>query len=81
VSFKLCPYVYRAVATMHFKKVDYKIIYIDLANKPDWFKKISPLGKVPILKFQNKGNWCLHFAGELLAIFLNLYLQFFSNQL
>ena len=27
----------------------FDIEYIDLANKPDWFLKLSPLGKVPIL--------------------------------
>jgi glutathione S-transferase len=29
--------------------VPFERITIDLANKPDWFRKISPLGKVPLL--------------------------------
>ncbi len=49
VSFKLCPFVQRSVITLEEKGVPYDIEYIDLANKPDWFKKASPLGKVPIL--------------------------------
>ncbi len=28
----------------------YERIDIDLSNKPDWFRAISPLGKVPLLK-------------------------------
>jgi len=28
----------------------YDVTYIDLKNKPDWFLKISPFGKVPVLK-------------------------------
>jgi glutathione S-transferase len=36
--------------------MNYKIIYVDLANKPDWFKKISPLGKVPVMKIGEKGR-------------------------
>ena len=28
----------------------FKITFIDLANKPEWFLKLSPLGKVPILR-------------------------------
>lgn len=50
VSFDICPYVLRAVAYMFYKGLDYEIEYIDINNKPDWFLKISPFGKVPILK-------------------------------
>lgn len=50
VSFDLCPYVQRSVATLEAKGVDYDITYIDLANKPDWFLEISPMGKVPVLR-------------------------------
>ena len=50
VSFKLCPFVQRAVILLKEKNVDYDITYIDLTNKPDWFLKISPFGKVPVLK-------------------------------
>jgi len=50
ISFKLCPFVQRSVITLNKKGIDYKITYIDLADKPDWFLKLSPLGKVPVLK-------------------------------
>ena len=50
VSFALCPFVQRSVITILHKGIDFKITYIDLMNKPDWFLKISPLGKVPVLK-------------------------------
>ncbi|MCB1306688.1 MAG: glutathione S-transferase family protein [Leptospiraceae bacterium] len=50
ISFKLCPFVQRSVITLLEKNVGYEITYIDLANKPDWFLEISPLGKVPVLK-------------------------------
>ncbi|EMY69741.1 glutathione S-transferase family protein [Leptospira vanthielii] len=50
VSFKLCPYVQRSVINLLEKKVDYDIKYIDLAKKPDWFLKISPFGRVPVLQ-------------------------------
>ncbi|WP_298274180.1 glutathione S-transferase family protein [uncultured Bradyrhizobium sp.] len=49
ISHKLCPYVQRAVIALHEKGVRFERIDIDLANKPDWFLKISPLGKVPVL--------------------------------
>lgn len=50
ISHVLCPYVQRAVIALTEKGVDFERIDIDLANKPDWFLKISPLGKVPVLK-------------------------------
>jgi glutathione S-transferase len=49
ISHKLCPYVQRAVIALTEKGVPYERIDIDLANKPDWFLAVSPLGKTPVL--------------------------------
>lgn len=49
ISFDLCPYVQRAAITLAEKGVPFERVTIDLANKPDWFLEISPLGKVPVL--------------------------------
>lgn len=50
ISHHLCPYVQRAVISLTEKNVPFERIDIDLANKPDWFKAISPLGKTPVLQ-------------------------------
>ena len=50
VSHDLCPYVQRAAVALHEKGVAFERVNVDLANKPDWFTAISPLGKVPLLK-------------------------------
>lgn len=50
VSFDLCPYVQRAVIVLAEKGVPFERIDIDLAAKPDWFLKLSPTGRVPLLK-------------------------------
>lgn len=50
VSHHLCPYVQRAVIALEEKGVPFDRVYIDLSNKPQWFKQLSPLGKVPLLK-------------------------------
>ncbi len=50
ISFNVCPFVQRSVITLNHKNCDYKITFIDLNSPPDWFSKISPLGKVPVLK-------------------------------
>jgi glutathione S-transferase len=52
VSHHLCPYVQRAAIALTEKGVPFIRTTIDLANKPDWFKAISPLGKVPLLRIR-----------------------------
>jgi len=54
ISFKTCPFVQRAVITLKHKQIDYDITYIDLAEPPDWFLELSPLGKVPVLKVDDE---------------------------
>ena len=49
ISHKLCPYVQRAVIALTEKGIPFERIDVDLANKPDWFLKLSPLGKTPVL--------------------------------
>ena len=54
ISFKTCPFVQRAVITLKHKHIDFEITYIDLADPPDWFLELSPLGKVPVLKVDDE---------------------------
>jgi glutathione S-transferase len=49
VSHALCPYVQRAAITLTEKQVSFERIVVDLGNKPEWFRALSPLGKVPLL--------------------------------
>lgn len=50
VSHALCPYVQRAAIVLTEKGLPFARRDIDLANKPDWFLAISPLGKTPVLR-------------------------------
>lgn len=50
VSFDLCPYVQRAVIALAEKGLPFERRTVDLADRPGWFKAISPLGKVPLLR-------------------------------
>lgn len=54
VSFAICPFVQRAVIALKEKRVDFEITYIDLDNPPEWFKEISPFGKVPLLRIDQE---------------------------
>ena len=50
ISFAICPYVQRSVITLRYKRIDFDLTHIDLAHPPSWFRDVSPLGKVPVLR-------------------------------
>lgn len=50
VSHVLCPYVQRAAIVLAEKGVPFERIDVDLADKPEWFRAVSPLGKTPVLR-------------------------------
>lgn len=49
VSHALCPYVQRAAIVLAEKGVAFERRDIDLARKPGWFLRVSPLGRTPVL--------------------------------
>lgn len=49
ISHALCPYVQRAAIVLMEKGLAFERQDIDLAHKPEWFLKVSPLGKTPVL--------------------------------
>lgn len=55
ISHHLCPYVQRAAISLAEKGTHFERHYIDLSRKPDWFRRLSPLGKVPLLKIRQDG--------------------------
>lgn len=50
ISHALCPYVQRIAIALLEKGVPHDRITVDLANKPDWFLALSPLGRTPVLQ-------------------------------
>jgi glutathione S-transferase len=66
-SFHLCPFVQRSVIVMQYKAVPHEIRYIDLQNKPDWFLRISPFGKVPVLEVDGE----VIFESQVIAEFID----------
>ncbi len=70
ISHKLCPYVQRAVIALTEKGVPFERIDIDLANKPDWFLKLSPLGKVPVLVVMHQGREVALFESNVICEYI-----------
>ena len=48
-SHALCPYVQRVAIVLAEKGLPFERREVDLADKPDWFRAASPLGKTPVL--------------------------------
>ncbi|WP_413710800.1 glutathione S-transferase family protein [Rhizobium sp. Rhizsp82] len=71
ISHHLCPYVQRAAIALGEKGVPFERILIDLANKPDWFLKISPLGKVPLLVIEEDGEKAVLFESAAICEYLD----------
>ena len=70
ISHKLCPYVQRAVIALTETGIPFERIDIDLANKPDWFLKISPLGKVPVLVVAQNGKEVALFESNVICEYI-----------
>lgn len=51
---KFSPYAHRVEMVLIEKNIPYEVKEVDLANRPDWFVKDAPLGKVPLLYAGNK---------------------------
>ena len=52
---------------MRAKDVEFEVTFINLRDKPDWFLKISPHGKVPVLKVDEE----ILFESNAIAEFLD----------
>lgn len=70
VSHHLCPYVQRAAIALAEKGVAFERVYVDLSNKPDWFRALSPLGKVPLLKVGQDGRDTVIFESAVILEYL-----------
>ena len=70
VSHHLCPYVQRAAIALAEKQAPFRRIYVDLSNKPDWFRALSPLGKVPLLKVVDGGQEAVIFESAVILEYL-----------
>ncbi|CAA0821039.1 Glutathione S-transferase DHAR3- chloroplastic [Striga hermonthica] len=49
-----CPFTQRVLLTLEEKHLPYELKLVNFKNKPDWLLKISPEGKVPLIKLDEK---------------------------
>ena len=70
VSHHLCPYVQRAVIALTEKGTTFERLFVDLSQKPDWFRDLSPLGKVPLLKVESDSDQTVIFESTVIVEYL-----------
>ena len=71
ISTYTCPFVQRARILLEEKGADYEILYIDLMDQPTWFKELSPLGTVPIMRISNNGQESILFESQVICEYLD----------
>jgi glutathione S-transferase len=72
ISHQLCPYVQRAAIALTEKGLPFERVNVDLANKPDWFLRLSPLGKTPLLLVRDdSGSEEVLFESAIIADYLD----------
>ncbi|MDM8564567.1 glutathione S-transferase family protein [Candidatus Halobeggiatoa sp. HSG11] len=69
ITFAACPYGQRTLITLLYTNSPHKLTVIEPGNLPTWFKQVSPLGKVPILR-----------VGDEKAIFESSVINDYLNQ-
>ncbi|TCT02612.1 glutathione S-transferase family protein [Aquabacter spiritensis] len=57
ISSSTCPFAQRTRMVLATKGIAFSLKEISLDDKPDWFLKLSPYGKVPVLRHGEKVLW------------------------
>lgn len=53
---RFCPFAHRVHLVLNAKNIPYHVAYIDLTEKPEWYSKLNPNGKVPAIQLVNEPN-------------------------
>ncbi|KAM7533250.1 hypothetical protein Aperf_G00000118686 [Anoplocephala perfoliata] len=51
---KFCPFCQRVRYTLGYHQIQYDSILINLINKPDWYLRLNPAGRVPFLRYRGE---------------------------
>jgi len=52
-SYEACPFAQRTRIMLIEKHARFTLTEVNLKNKPEWWKKLSPTGKVPLIRHKN----------------------------
>ncbi|XP_034831654.1 pyrimidodiazepine synthase-like isoform X2 [Maniola hyperantus] len=63
-SMRLCPFAQRTILALNAKNIDFEVVNISLAEKPEWLTSKSAFGTVPSIEI--KEDVCIY--GSLIAV-------------
>ncbi|BCR05903.1 glutathione S-transferase [Desulfuromonas versatilis] len=49
-SSRVCPFAHRSRLALMEKGIPFRLVEIDLRNKPSWYREVTPTGAVPALR-------------------------------
>lgn len=55
-SMRFCPFAHRVHLVLNAKNIPHHVAYINLTEKPEWYLKVNPNGKVPALQLMTEPN-------------------------
>lgn len=53
-SMRFCPFSHRVHLVLNAKNIPYHVVYINVRDKPEWYAKVNPNGKVPALQLTHQ---------------------------
>eukprot|EP00775_Hariotina_reticulata_P005210 gene5210-5448_t len=66
-----CPYAQRSWIALNAKGIKYNPVLVDLQDKPEWFFKHNPYGRVPTLFWQEDGKTASLYESLIVNEFIN----------
>uniref|UniRef100_A0A5K3G440 GST N-terminal domain-containing protein n=1 Tax=Mesocestoides corti TaxID=53468 RepID=A0A5K3G440_MESCO len=51
---KFCPFCQRVRYTLDYHQIPYDRVLVNTLCKPDWYYRLNPDGKVPLLRFRDE---------------------------
>ncbi|XP_052741768.1 pyrimidodiazepine synthase-like [Bicyclus anynana] len=51
-NMRLCPFAQRTILALNAKNIDYEVVNINLADKPEWLTNKSVFDKVPLIEIK-----------------------------
>lgn len=70
-AMRFCPFAHRVHLALYAKNIPHHVINIDLTNKPEWYSKVNPNGKVPSLHLVNEPGKPFLYESLVLAEYLD----------
>lgn len=70
-SMRFCPFAHRILLVLTAKDIPYHVFNINLTEKPEWYLKLNPNGKVPAIQITGHPNEPVLIESMIIAEYLD----------